>query len=207
MRTLTFDDIRVSARDRNLIIAAPTWAYEPGVTDDRGRQRYRPIEAAWVLIDGEFEKRRAIAAEEQRRRIEAAEAIIADESIASDDRRKERAKNYLAGLARMRHWNQIRFATAKNCVSEPTPHMIHDCRLCGEAFFGYGRTQFCSARCYRTRRKETYVRSKQPRKPVKVEQEPRDCDYCYREFLPTRRDARFCSGRCRVAAHRAASAG
>jgi hypothetical protein len=31
----------------------------------------------------------------------------------------------------------------------------------------------------------------------------RACDQCGSEFTPTRRDARFCSGRCRVAAHRA----
>ena len=32
----------------------------------------------------------------------------------------------------------------------------------------------------------------------------RACDRCGTEFTPTRRDARYCSGRCRVAAHRVA---
>ncbi len=31
------------------------------------------------------------------------------------------------------------------------------------------------------------------------------CDHCGTEFEPARSDARFCSGRCRVAAHRAAA--
>ena len=31
----------------------------------------------------------------------------------------------------------------------------------------------------------------------------RVCENCDREFLPTRKDARYCSGRCRVAAYRA----
>lgn len=31
------------------------------------------------------------------------------------------------------------------------------------------------------------------------------CERCGAEFTPARRDARFCSGRCRVAAHRALS--
>jgi hypothetical protein len=32
--------------------------------------------------------------------------------------------------------------------------------------------------------------------------QPKTCDHCGTEFTPTRTDARFCSGRCRIAAHR-----
>lgn len=35
--------------------------------------------------------------------------------------------------------------------------------------------------------------------------EPRACQRCGETFTPTRSDARFCSARCRVAAHRAAA--
>lgn len=38
-----------------------------------------------------------------------------------------------------------------------------------------------------------------PRTPAKT------CDHCHQEFTPARRDAKFCSGRCRVAAHRASA--
>jgi hypothetical protein len=173
MRTLTLDDIRVSDGDRKLVIAAPTWAYEPGVIYN-SKQRYRPIKEAWVLIDEAIRK--------------------------IPDRRPEWRKP----------GSKFYFANARTCVSEPTLRMLHDCRLCGEAFFGYGRTQFCSARCYRTRRKQTHVYSKQPRKKYPrepVDHDYRPCEHCGWEFEPTRKDARFCSGRCRVAAHRAASAG
>jgi hypothetical protein len=36
-----------------------------------------------------------------------------------------------------------------------------------------------------------------------AEPQPKTCDRCGEEFTPKRRDARYCSGRCRVAAHRA----
>jgi hypothetical protein len=195
MRTVTFDDVRVSADDPNHIIAAPAWAYEPGIVH-RGKIYYLAIEAAWVLIGGELKKRAAIAADEEGRRIEAAKAIIGDESIVRDDPRKEEAKEYIAGCA----WRRC-FPTPRNCVYLPAHGMQHVCRVCGELFFGYGRTRICSDRCARTRRKETHVYSKVPRKPV--EHDPRPCDHCHHNFIPTRRDARFCSGRCRVAAHRA----
>jgi hypothetical protein len=43
--------------------------------------------------------------------------------------------------------------------------------------------------------------------PCRQQQKPepdrtRSCDHCGETFAPTRSDAKFCSGRCRVAAHR-----
>jgi len=40
----------------------------------------------------------------------------------------------------------------------------------------------------------------------RVEQQERDCAHCGEPFTPRRRDARYCSGRCRVAATRARAA-
>jgi hypothetical protein len=171
VRTLTFEDVRVSARDRNLIIAAPVWAYEPGVRH-RGKQRYRPIKAAWVLIYKTIAER--------------------GDPDPRPEWRRPGSKYY--------------YATSRDCVDLPTLDMIHYCQVCGESFFGYGRTQTCSARCYRARRKQTHVYSKQPRKKYPrepVDHDWRPCEHCGYEFEPARKDARFCSGRCRVAHHRA----
>ena len=52
--------------------------------------------------------------------------------------------------------------------------------------------KYCSKRClpvYQTGR-------------ARVVQAARPCTHCGADYVPTRRDSRFCSGTCRVAAHR-----
>lgn len=58
-------------------------------------------------------------------------------------------------------------------------------------FARLGRAEWC-LECAATE-----TAASKPEKPSKV------CAHCATEFVPSRRDARFCSGRCRVAAHRA----
>lgn len=67
------------------------------------------------------------------------------------------------------------------------------CVTCGRPIAGFGghaNPKTCSRECSWGR----------PRK--RVEHQPRACEHCGSLFTPTRSDARFCSGRCRVAAHR-----
>ena len=54
------------------------------------------------------------------------------------------------------------------------------------------RLAVCSARC-----------SARARRADRAAQREVTCEWCGDPFLQTRSDARFCSGRCRVAAHRA----
>jgi hypothetical protein len=75
---------------------------------------------------------------------------------------------------------------------------VGNCARCGRLFLAsrYGRvdgpnpyrTRYCSEEC-----------TKRPKK----ERPRRDCEHCGWSFTPTRSDAKFCSGACRVAAHRA----
>jgi hypothetical protein len=68
------------------------------------------------------------------------------------------------------------------------------CCRCGAAFLhSHPRpVKYCSKRClpvYQTGR-------------ARVVQAARPCTHCGADYVPTRRDSRFCSGTCRVAAHR-----
>lgn len=42
-----------------------------------------------------------------------------------------------------------------------------------------------------------------PRQKPRVQHDPMPCAHCGEDFTPKRSDARYCSGKCRVAAHRA----
>jgi len=67
------------------------------------------------------------------------------------------------------------------------------CVTCGQPMVSFGlwsAAKTCSRQCSWHR----------PR--THVEHEPRACEHCGEEFTPKRSDARFCSVRCRVAAHR-----
>ena len=63
------------------------------------------------------------------------------------------------------------------------------------------RVGYCSDECRRERDHRRAVARWANRPPREVEDRP--CDRCGETFTPTRSDARYCSGRCRVAAHRA----
>jgi uncharacterized OB-fold protein len=75
------------------------------------------------------------------------------------------------------------------------------CDVCGEVFvppYGPRRRRFCSDECRRA-----HDRQRKAWTPVvHVEQ---SCAQCGELFVPARSDARYCSGRCRVAAHRASA--
>lgn len=77
------------------------------------------------------------------------------------------------------------------------------CLGCGERFFrrnpGQHSTGYCSEAC---RRAVLAQRQRTRRATERVPPPPRPCDHCGVAFEPARSDARFCSSRCRVAAHR-----
>ena len=74
------------------------------------------------------------------------------------------------------------------------------CRSCEEEFYGPGSDWdapfYCSVACKTAARRQERARVREPKKPIK-------CAECGERFTPKRSTARFCSARCRVAAHRA----
>jgi hypothetical protein len=76
---------------------------------------------------------------------------------------------------------------------------VDECSRCGQPFVVHGTQVYCSIECAREERNE--------RRREANERRPRECARCGKTFTPTRSDALFCSGRCRIAAHRLRHAG
>lgn len=91
-----------------------------------------------------------------------------------------------------------RYRTLRQPLLRPTARALKTCIVCERLFFGL-RTTTCTEKCAAKRRKATHVQSTKPRR---VTHEDRPCQQCGESFTPRRSDARFCSGRCRVAHHR-----
>jgi hypothetical protein len=70
------------------------------------------------------------------------------------------------------------------------------CRLCHELFFANRPVRCCSRRCLRA-----WWNCRPRRSRAKVKDEL-CCGRCGQPSTPKRSDARYCSARCRVAAHR-----
>jgi len=77
-------------------------------------------------------------------------------------------------------------------------HTVTACAQCREPMaVSDTRARYCTVECYRASRREK-IRPFNARRP-KVGKQPKVCMQCGESFTPKRRDARFCSGRCRVA--------
>jgi hypothetical protein len=79
------------------------------------------------------------------------------------------------------------------------PLRLRWCRVCGQAFVGI-RSSTCTNKCDAERL--AHLRAKTGKRR-RVRQTLTVCQQCRNQFMPTRHDAKFCSGRCRVAHHRA----
>jgi hypothetical protein len=196
MRKVTFDDIRLSDDDRISIIAAPVWAYER----DNLFRDYRRIDGPWDEIDAELKAR-----DERRKAAYAAKLDRWERNV--DDPNLTEFQREFSGFLLYAHTRigsegpePRQWAPS---FSRPGDANLKTCIICGSEFFRAGRVDTCTPKCAKVRRDQTRTRGNWHRQPVKVEHEPQYCDHCGDEFLPTRKDARFCSGRCRVAAHRA----
>ena len=81
------------------------------------------------------------------------------------------------------------------------------CRYCGESLLRWHHVpaHLCSTRCARERKRATSrAWAKASYQPHERTAHGATCGHCGERFDATRSDARFCSPRCRVAAHRAA---
>jgi hypothetical protein len=216
MRTLTLDDVRLNWS--GTVVAAPIWAYEPATEPDflirtsRGiiphyppNARFWRIRGLWGAVDAEEARIRAgleLEEEEREAEWEARKArLIRD---AADDHSPTADKSLTElNILLMAERCRDRPDPSRSAPSliYPTARALKWCVACQERFFGLGATTICSEKCLKVRLAQTHVQSKQPR--PRVGHEPRPCDHCGEDFLPARADARFCSGRCRVAHHRA----
>ena len=97
-------------------------------------------------------------------------------------------------------------------VRVPAHADLRQCRNCGRPFYALSdeprarrRWGYCQRGCtWHERRRLAHRRGEPPivRPPLRPWPK-RTCLHCGDEFVPARRDARYCSGRCRVAQHRA----
>lgn len=79
-----------------------------------------------------------------------------------------------------------------------TFHTITTCAQCREPMaVSDTRARYCTVDCYRASRREK-IRPFNVKRPKAIQQ-PMACLQCNQLFTPKRRDAKFCSGRCRVA--------
>jgi hypothetical protein len=184
MRKVQLDDVRlIGAR----VVAAPLWAYRDD--GDGYLSTYRRIDALWSDVTPRLE---AIA-EALRRRHEEKRAKFEAMEGSPNRAVREDARNWLS-------WDRKDPPSFRPHVPDTFRGDLdfRTCDLCGERFLSTSsRTAAtCSARCLRARCRRRL------RRPYVVHMS-RPCDHCGEPFTPTRADAQYCSGRCRVAHHRA----
>jgi hypothetical protein len=96
-------------------------------------------------------------------------------------------------------WERVNKGRDKvNClkVYQCARYHICTCSLCGRDFIGHGLCRYCSNTCSENRPRS---KRKSNAKPMTLA----TCVVCKREFERKRVDAKTCSVKCRVAAHRA----
>jgi hypothetical protein len=212
-RTLTLDDVRMNWA--GTVVAAPLWAYEPTteimlVRTSRGiiplvrrKDRFRRIRELWGTINAEVARIRAqreLEEDERKAEWEARKDRLIRDAANDDSPTREKSLTELHFLLRAERLGRRAEKDAPS-LYWPTGRAHKWCVVCGEQFFGLGSVTTCTEKCHAARRKQTHVPSKQPR--PHVEHQPRACERCGESFTPRRSDGRFCSGRCRVAHHRA----
>jgi hypothetical protein len=190
LRVVTEADIRLSSSGN--IIAAPVWAYE---LTRYSRGRFWQIEEVWAP----FYERRKVELEQkkqqQEEQFEKCVQVLADP--AATENAKQRARMVVSMHKVSGRNRSDRAAASLYC---PSFDALKRCRVCDVEFFGLGSTATCTPACEAARKKATRTRGEP--KIRRVFHELRQRDHCFKEFLPRRKDTRFCSVRCRVADHR-----
>lgn len=90
--------------------------------------------------------------------------------------------------------------------TDPVEHEERACRCCGQRFASFHGTQLCSDECA-TEMLRAGSRERARARPSRAKVlDDRACEHCGDQFTPARADAKFCSVKCRVAAHRGRAA-
>ena len=191
-RRLTVDDVRL-ARNGWTLLAVPLWAYRHVRLP--GWSFFEPVPSAWRPLLRRLQRRAdrvyaELAAECQRLRegLEAGTLTAADQSNLT----------FLAGVGINPLTPPARARVRPLRAREP-----QECWTCDAKFIGWTHNQgrYCSNHCAREARR-TRPRASRA-KPA--ESRTRTCLVCRERFTPSRGDARYCSGRCRVTAFRLAA--
>lgn len=194
-RQLTITDVRLDT-DGFTLRAAPLWAYRK-VKNDWGYSVLQPHLPAWRPLLRQLQRR-------------------ADQAHATDVATAQRRREGLeAGTLTEKEQTYITWAASLG-IDELTPrprkqvtalkgwYGPHWCRGCRRQLIS-GKQQpchYCSNRCADNARSRYERRSRA--KPA--ESRTRKCIVCRARFTPKRSDARCCSVKCRVTAHRRAHA-
>jgi hypothetical protein len=181
-RVLKLSDVRRSSGRHNFeVIAAPTWAF------NRDGGWVYPIPELWEPLLAEL---RRLADEDHARQLDDLRQLMGRVQAGT----ATGAERQMAGL-------MARSLTERPIIRAmvATRDQERSCRVCRSVFYSVTAARYCSDTCH-TRRP---IRRKSRAKV----RPPRPCDRCAVVFQSSRADARFCSVRCRVAAHRAAGQG
>lgn len=199
LHRLKVTEVRFSRSNDARIVAAPTWAYE----QVRWNYRIKP-NSVWAGINAIIKRRE----KERERRIANQNAKVEEEirQTLKDPNADRESRQAAAFVMRFRADAKERAEERTGAIGGPpdapngTWRELRTCVVCGQEFFGQGRIVACTDTCAKIQRDKTRTRGNP--KPRRVEHEPRTCDQCDSEFIPRRKDALFCSGKCRTAHHR-----
>jgi len=201
-RKLKLFDVRLSGGDDTRVIAAPEWAFE---RSEFSLTYYRN-DAAWSAIES-ARTRRKKANEAQVKAHKAEMAATAEEwGKTLNESDPDSTEHKMAEIRLMGY-----YAMKSQPEEKPAPTYSlyyvdwsnhHTCLVCKKGFFGMCGVTLCSDACVKERHKETRTRGNPT--PRRVVHAVMKCGHCSVEFMPTRKDALFCSVRCRVANHREA---
>jgi hypothetical protein len=204
-RRLTLDDVRIddSRRHRFEVVAAPGWAF-----DLRRPYGDTAVPEMWADLLAELRRQARNwfkrAKREYVRKVaehQDYQARLAAGKLTEDEQKMHDWKSSL-GVHPTRPPTVPEMPKVRPMhVSNWTP--IRYCRTCKDAFYsrGVGTLHYCSPPCLAIGRLNW---KKTPRPSRAKKREGRNCAVCGKVFTPKRSDARTCSVKCRVAAHRAA---
>jgi hypothetical protein len=188
LRRLKASDVRWSRWDNTRVVAAPIWAYEKWWTN------YSRNSAAWASI---YALRKRRIKDRERRSAEAKEVDIkALTDPNADEFDKTRASIRMAARRHMPREKRH----GPPWAPYGTWRELRRCVVCKAKFYGQGRIVACTDACAKIQRDKTRTRGNP--KPRRVTHEPRKCDECLNEFVPRRKDAKYCSTKCRVTSFR-----
>lgn len=192
LRLLKLTDVRWSKRNSARIVAAPAWAYDWPYPDARLKW---PIEHAWKPI---YKTVRARLDERERQQAEHKEWAM---KTAIDPNASEVDKLRASVFISMsRHTPKRTYAVGPGRYPDGSWRALRKCKVCGAKFYGQGSITACTDACAKIQRDRTRTRGNP--KPRRVQHEPRECRECRMEFTPRRKDAEFCSTKCRVTSFR-----
>jgi hypothetical protein len=188
-RDLTRADVRLGWQGR--IVAAPLWAFV--VVKGKSYVAYEPYLPCW----GKLLERLHREADQDHKRWTATLKADAEESAPDGALPDAERHTFYKG------WLESHEGSSPPTVGAPRfvsyrwyrRRLPYRCVVCGKEFLGNGVACYCSDACCE-KNKAPYKSQARPHAEVA-------CARCGKVFRQARKDAVYCTGKCRVAAHRA----